>query len=212
MDVFKAGLVSGARFSARYELPMVRKTEFKPTEAIQFGKACRPRDYKQWVHFYAHDYKFERVWKDPARYLDMLKRFEGVITPDFSVYRSMPLSMQIWNVYRNRALAYWMQSNGIDIVHNLRWGDERSYDFAFEGLEQGGSVAVSTYGCVRDKLDKYYFKKGLARMVKVVRPDTIVCFSYTPEDIFGEYRAAGIEIVTIDNYYEMAKKKKVVDE
>jgi len=40
-------------------------------------------------------------------------------------------------MYRNRAVGYWLQSNGIDIVPNVRWSDERSYSFAFEGLEQG---------------------------------------------------------------------------
>lgn len=58
--------------------------------------------------------------------------------PDFSLYREMPLAMQIWNTYWNRTIAYWLQSNGVDIVPNVRWGDERTYRLAFEGLQMGG--------------------------------------------------------------------------
>jgi len=68
--------------------------------------------------------------------------------------------MQIWNTYRNRALAYWLQNNGIKIIPNVRWGNERTFDFAFEGLPTGGTYAVGTNGCIQNKEDRYHFKKG----------------------------------------------------
>lgn len=49
--------------------------------------------------------------------------------PDYSLYRDMPLSMQIWNVFRSRALGY-MQSNRVKVVPNVRFSDERTYDIA----------------------------------------------------------------------------------
>jgi len=103
--------------------------------------------------------------------------------------------MQIWNTYRNRALAYWLQSNGVNIVPNVRWGDERTYDFAFEGLEQGGTIAISTNGCIRNKVDRYYFKKGLEKMITVLKPDTIINYSCTPNDIFLPHKKMGMEII-----------------
>ena len=206
LDVFKSRLVQGAYFSEVYEFPRIQRTKFAPKRAIPFDKAVRATDYEQWVHFYIHDYCFERIWNNPQQYLPMLKRFEGVITPDFSLYRELPLAMQIWNTYRNRAIAYWLQSNGVNIVPNVRWGDERTYAFAFEGIAQGGTVAVSTNGCIQKKLDRYYFQKGLARMVEVLRPDTIVNYSYAPDNIFGEYRAQGIKVVAIENYALTVRK------
>ena len=130
----------------------------------------------------------------------MLKSFDGVITPDFSLYRELPMSMQIWNTYRNRALGHWFQSNGIDIIANIRWGDERTYNFAFEGIEKGGTVAVSTNGCIKDKLNRFYFKKGLAKMIETVEPSTIINYSYAPDDIFKKYVDKGIELIKIENY------------
>ena len=206
-DVFKSGFVQDAHFSSVYEFPLLRRTEYKPNKAIPFDKATRSTKFDHWVHFYIHDKQFECVWNNPKQYLSLLGRYNGVITPDFSLYRELPLAMQIWNTYRNRAISYWLQNNGIDIIPNLRWGDERTYSFAFEGIEQGGTVAMSTNGCIQKKLDRYYFTKGLARMVEVVKPNTIVNYSYTPDDIFAPHKNQGIEIIQIENYAEIVRRK-----
>jgi len=110
------------------------------------------------------------------------------------------------NTYRSRAIAYWLQSNGVNIIPNIRWGDERTYAFAFEGIEQGGTVAISTNGCIQKRLDRHYFIKGLVKMVETLKPDTIINYSYTPNDIFAPYRNQGIEIIPIENYTLTAKK------
>lgn len=206
LDVFKSDLVKGAQFSSIYEFPLLKGTDFKPTEAIPFHIAAKAKDYNQWLHFYIHDYQFERVWKDPNRYFPLFKKFQGVITPDYSLYREMPLVMQMWNTYRNRAIAYWLQSNGINIVPNVSWGDERTYSFAFEGLMTGGSVAVSTNGCIQSKMERYYFANGLAKMVMALKPQTIINYSQTPDDIFGEYIKQGICVIQIKNQALAARK------
>lgn len=206
LDVFKSDLVCGAHFSPKYEFPLIKRTDFEPTEGIPFHVATKAKNYDQWIHFYIHDYLFDRVWKDPNRYLSLFKKFQGVITPDYSLYREIPLAMQIWNTYRNRTIAYWLQSNGVDIVPNIRWGDERTYEFAFESLSSGGSFAISTNGCIQDKTDRYYFKKGLARMIEILKPDTIINYSQTPDDIFTQCKEQGIKIVQIQNYALTVRK------
>ena len=206
-DVFKSGLVAGARFSREYELPCLTPVDGKPAQAIPFEKAYASNDHSQWVHFYTQDRHFECVWNNPERYLPMLRRFSGVITPDFSLYREMPLAMQLWNTYRNRAIAFWLQREGVSIIPNVRWGDERTYAFAFEGLAQGGTVAVSTNGILRRKLDRTYFAAGLARMVETVKPETIVNYSQTPKDIFGPYKERGIEVIALPHYALYVRKE-----
>ena len=149
MNVFKTDLLKDAYFSISHEFPMLKKSTYKAKTALPFDRAIKSTIFEQWVHFYIHDTQFERIWNNPKQYLNILKKFDGVITPDFSLYRGLPLAMQIWNTYRNRAIAYWLQSNGVRIIPNIRWGDERTYAFAFEGIEQGGTVAVSTNGCIQ---------------------------------------------------------------
>lgn len=208
-NVFKSDIVNGARFSEKYELPIIKRVDFKPKKAIPFCEISSKKIIPEetWVHFYMHDYKFERVWNNPSRYLPILKKFEGVVTTDFSIYRNMPISMQIWNTYRNRALSYWLQSNGVDIIPNVRWGDERTYEFAFEGLEKGGTFAVSTNGCIQNKLDRYYFEKGFRKMVEILEPSTIVVYSSMSDDIFLFCKEQGIELINLENWHISFKKE-----
>ena len=180
---------------------------FTPANALPFEKAYSKATDKNWLHFYTHDHIFECVWNNPNRYLPVFKRIAGVITPDFSIYREMPLAMQIWNTYRNRALAFWLQREGVPIIPNVRWGDERTYAFAFEGLPKGGTVAVSTNGLLRNRLDREYFKQGLAVMIETLQPRTIVNYSRMPDDIFGPYRNNGPELIEIPYYAFSARKE-----
>jgi hypothetical protein len=206
LDVFNAGIVTGAKFSRVYEFPAVKKTDYKPSKAIPFNAAKRSEKYDRWLHFYLYDYFFESLWDMPERYLPLFKRFRGAITPDFSLYRNMPLAMQVWNTYRNRAIGYWLQKNGIPIVTNVRWGDERTYDFAFEGLAKGGTYAVCTNGCVQSKTDRHYFVKGLEKMVEALQPDAIVNYPYYSKGIFEKYEKQGIEIITLEHWSKALKE------
>ena len=206
-DVFKSELVKTAQFSPIFELPQLEPVHFTPANALPFEKAYSKATDKNWLHFYTHDHIFECVWNNPNRYLPVFKRIAGVITPDFSIYREMPLAMQIWNTYRNRALAFWLQRERVPIIPNGRWGDERTYAFAFEGLPKGGTVAISTNGLLRNKLDREYFKQGLALMIETLQPQTIVNYSRMPDDIFGPYRNNGPELIEIPYYAFSARKE-----
>ena len=175
-DVFKAWLVEDAQFDGEYEFPIIGDSGKIPERVIPFDKAVGNKDYDQWVHFYIHDREFERIWNHPNKYLEILKRYEGVITPDFSLYRDMPLSMQIWNTYRNRAVGYWLKKNGVPIIPNFSWGDERTYEFCFDGIEKHSIVAVGTHGTAKRKLDRYYLEQALDKLLERIEPRHIVIY------------------------------------
>lgn len=197
-DVFNAFLVRLAIYSGIFEFPVIRPTHWIPNRLIAFSKAISCNDHDQWVHFYEYDYLFERVWRNPRRYLPILKRYNGVILPDFSIYRDMPLVMQLWNIYRSRALGSWLQENGIKVIVNVRWGDWRTYRPCCDGLASGCSIAIGTNGAIENKDDRYWFTKGLESVVRRLRPGHIIVYGSTPADIFDKYRAAGVEIIQFD--------------
>jgi len=167
-DVFNAFLVKDAEYDGYIELPVIRTSGQIPEKVVTFSKAMSKNwtDFDCWVIFYEHDKKFERLWNNPKKYLGRLKKFKGVISPDFSLYRNMPLVMQEWNTFRGRALAFWLQSNGVEIIPNVRFGDERTYSFCFDGIEENKTISIGTHGCIKLREDKLFFKVGLARMVK----------------------------------------------
>lgn len=206
-NALKSNLVKNAKFVGKYDFPMLKKTTKIPNKAIPFDRLNASTDCKQWVHFYIDDYKFERIWNNLDKYIQTFKKFYGIIGTDFSTYMDMPLAQQIWNLYRNRVISHFLQENGIDVIPNVQWGTEETYEYCFDGIPSGGTVAISTNGCIKDKLNRYYFQKGLEKMVEVLQPTTIVNYSYMPDDIFGKYKDCGINFVHLENYNNIAKSR-----
>ena len=205
-DVFNSFLVAQARYRGVFELPMICSSDEVPNKLISFSRSINSRDCDQWVHFYEFDYRFERLWRDPKRYLNGLKRFRGVILPDFSVYRDMPFVMQLWNIYRSRAIGCWLQVNGIKVIANIRWGDERTYSVCCEGISRGHVIAVGSNGAIADICDRSFFIKGLAAAVGELEPKAVVVYGPAPRDIFGKYLEMGIEVVHFDSEMTCVRK------
>lgn len=208
-DVFNSFLVRDAEYSGYIELPKIKTSEKLPSELIAFSKAMSKSctDFEKWVMFYEHDVNFERLWHNPRQYLNKLKKFKGIISPDFSLYRNMPLCMQMWNTYRGRALAVWLQNNGAEIIPNVRFNDERTYEFCFDRVEKFKTVAVGTHGCIKGKTDKEYFKLGLAELIKRLSPKTIIVYGAAPDDIFKKYKDIGINIIPFESEFSKSRKQ-----
>lgn len=209
-DVFRAFLVNHAEYEGEEEFPLFDSSKLLPKRVIPFSKALSTKDYNQWVVFFEHDYLFERIWNHPRRYLGILKRFEGVISPDFSLYRDMPLCMQKWSTYKGRALAHWWSENGIEVIPNVRFSDERSYDFCFDGIEHNSVVAIGTHGCIKCREDREFFIRGLAEMVHRLTPHTIIVYGAAPDSMFKQYKEQGIYIVSFESSFSQAHTHKVV--
>jgi hypothetical protein len=207
-DVFNAFLVALATYAGFFEIPVIWPCHEVPNRLVPFSKAIGCKDHDQWVHFYEFDYLFERLWRDPRRYLPILKHYNGVILPDFSLYRDMPLVMQLWNVYRSRAIGCWLQRNGVKVIVNVRWGDRRTHRVCCDGVPRGCTIAVGTVGALGNAEDRAYFERGLAYVVRRLVPRAIVVYGTAPDAIFGRCRDAGIEVVRFDSQTTVAHSRR----
>jgi hypothetical protein len=125
------------------------------------------------VHFFEDDEKFDEVWNNPSRYIDKLKQYRQVLSPDFSQYIDMSNAVQIFNVYRNRWCAAYWQQKGLVVIPTISWSDVNSFDYSFDSIEKGSVVAVSTIGC-RKQEDA--FMDGYREMVKIIEPENVICY------------------------------------
>lgn len=98
------------------------------------------------VHFFLHDYQFERVWKYPDRYVDVLKKFAFVLSPDFSVYYDTPKAIQIFNAYRNRWCGKYWQEHGITVIPTFSLGNIDLFKIFCDGIPKNSTIAISTMG------------------------------------------------------------------
>jgi len=208
-DVFHAFMVRNATYEGALEMPRIAPEAAIPKKLISFSKAVSGTDFDAWVHFYEDDVTFERIWNYPFKYLPILKRYKGVISPDFSLYRDMPLVMQNWNIYRSHAVAVWLQSEDVPVIANVRWGDERTYSVCCLGVPHGASIAVGSHGCIKLLRERKHFINGLEYVVKKLMPKTIIVYGTAPDSVFGKYKAAGIEVLQFDSDYMIAHRKAV---
>ncbi len=206
-DVFNSFLVNSAEYSGLFEFPVVLPVQNRPNRLIPFSRAISLGDYDYWIHFYEDDYLFERLWKNPRKYLSILKRFNGVILPDFSLYRDMPLVMQLWNIYRSRALGTWLQQNQINVIPNVRFGDKRTFRYCCDGLSSGGVIAVGSYGTIKNRQDRDIFIAGLDVVIQRLSPTAIVVYGSAPSSIFKKYCDAGIEVLQFDSEFCTSRKE-----
>ena len=194
-DVFHAYLVENADYDGFLEIPVIKPSEKLPYSLIRFSEITRTKNFNQWVHFYEDDYKIERIWNNPRKYVSRLQKFKGIITPDFSLYRDMPLVMQQWNTYRGKALGHWWQSLGMNVIPNVRWSDERSYVFCCNGLSERSIICVGSYVCLRDRRDRILFRQGLEFVIDYLHPVCIIVYGGIPDDVFSCCARAGIRVI-----------------
>lgn len=180
--------------TGKYDFPKIVKYSNEiPKELIPFNYAKSHADKHVGVHFFIDDYQFERIWRFPDRYISLLMEYECVFTPDFSLYVDMPLSLKIYNVYRNRVLGHYWQQQGINVVPTLQWANYRTFDFCFDGIEQGGTVAVSTLGAAKNPISKGYWIAGMQKAIDIIHPDTILLYGTPIEFDFGNIRVVNYE-------------------
>ena len=191
-DGFYPYLVDGAAIVGAPGIPMLMDLHNAqvPRQLIPFEKIRQVSSKRGYVHFYMHDRYFERVLTSTTDYLDLLKQFDGVITPDCSLLVGQSACLQQTNTYFNRAVGYYLQKHGIPVIANIRWSDEASFDYCFLGVPQKAIVAVSTHGCIRSKEQKMHFKAGLGEMIHRLNPTDVVVHGYMPDEVFGDYESA----------------------
>ena len=128
---------------------------------------------KKGVHFFVDDYRFSGIYDNPGRSLERYSQYAFLLTPDFSTYADMDLWRQLESVAKNRWVGAYWQSKGRIVIPTISWSDARSYEFCFDGIEQGGAVAISMIGC---KHTKTAFLRGYSAMLERIKPSKIICF------------------------------------
>lgn len=195
-------------YVGQYDIPKMKPTKTRSNSFLRFCD-CNQEDKlsKYIAHFYYDDFKFIKAWRDPDCYVDRLKQFKAVISPDFSLYTDMPKCLQIMSAYRRQWVGAYWQSLGIDVIPDVVWGREDTFDWCFDGVPKGGTVAVSSVGVKADKewngINDSMFLKGWDEMMKRIQPKTVLFYGDMIKGIEGN-------IIHIPSFY--AQKRELLNE
>ena len=197
-DIFGFWKLKNAEFAGKYEFPIIHGSCSVPKGLTLFtdiNKETSPNEKA--MCFYQYDENFEAVFESEKKLLpklEIFRKYQSVILPDYSVYRDMPLCQQVFQIYRGRAAGNYLMQNGIPVIPNVRWGDERTYEFAFDGIEKNSLVAVGVQGAYKNKDNAFYFEKGFVKMLDVLAPFAVLCYGKISEDLVSQCRERKTEL------------------
>ena len=183
----------------KWGIPVVKKQELSTDDIILV--ACsdtRANDSdankKKGVHFFVDDYRFSGIYDNPDRSLKRYSQYAFLLTPDYSTYADMDLWRQIESVAKNRWVGAYWQNKGRTVIPTVSWSDARSFEFCFDGIEQGSTVAVGMIGC---KSSRIGFMRGYNEMLDRLQPEKIIVFGTPFPEMSGN-------IVSVD--YRSSRK------
>lgn len=189
----------------QYGIPQIEpmSADSLPRQWLGFNYAKTARDATdKGLHFFVDDYQFLRVWDKPDIYLDMLRRFGTVCTPDFSTYVDFPKALQIYNHYRKHWLGAYWQENGINVIPSISWSDADSYEWCFDGEPQGGVVAISSVGTQSTARSCSMFLSGYYEMLKRIKPAAVLFYGEVPAECEG-----AAHIIPVQSFQKTMRKR-----
>ena len=196
-DGFNPELVLGARFEGILKFPCIEphRDIIVPESLVPFSKIEKCGNKKAFVAEYEHDCRFGLLVENPKNFIDSIKACDGFIATDNSVYLDDPPAVQIANIYRSRAMGYFMQSHGVYTIGNFRGGSEELYtDKIFrtppvvDGLPHNSIIAVSPYGCVKNCEERKHFEASLYVMLDYLHPRVVLVYSHGADKILKTLR------------------------
>lgn len=196
-------MFDASRCAGFYEMPIIRKSTFVPSDLIGFNYALNSKNKRAGIHCFVDDYQFERLWNNPDGYIEAIAGYECFLSPDFSLYLDMPMAMKIWNIYRSRLIGQYYQDHGLEVIPTVSWAEPETFAFCFDGIEVGATVAVSTIGVKRNEYAQKLWQQGMDEMIKTIKPSNILLYGG-----MVEYDYKGIPIFEYKNHVTETMQKK----
>lgn len=193
-DVMKEFLILGSELDGKYQIPIIPacNLNYEPKDSIDFEESFNKKIKNHRilnVNFYIDDYKFLRIWNSPDKYIEHLKCFHSVCSPDFSISTGstgMPFPINIYNKYRNHAMAYYLHMNGIKVIPSVNIADEDNYYWCFDGYSKNSVVSVCTNGRIKSKSSRIEFCEGFKYMCEKLEPTKVIIVGRIPDELNTE--------------------------
>ncbi len=174
----------------KYGIPLIKKQKIDIDKIDLWGysktKLEDNENAQKTVHFFTYDWLFENVYTKPENAMEKLEQYYVLLSPDFSLYLDMPIALQIASTFKNRWCGAYWQKMGKLVIPTIEWGKESSFDFCFDGIEQGSVVAISTY-CREEYGDE--FMLGYNKMLEKIQPSAIICYGEPFKKMSGNIKA-----------------------
>ena len=200
-DILKSRILnlhlhSGFPTEGKEDMPLVGAYNGPlPESFISFADRNK-KLFSSGVHCFLYDYKIEPTWSIPALSVSCLKQYACVIAPDYSLFVDLPRAINVWNVYRNRWVTSYWQSQQIKVIPSASWGNADSFEYCFDGLPENSTIAIGHVAIGKDKDRKRLYRMGVESLVESKHPSRLVVYG-SPLDFSPD-----VEVVHYDGFIQ----------
>lgn len=192
-DSFQAFLVEGANFTKVEEYAIIPKemvAKEPPKRIMPFNIAlnCRGDLSDVFVCTYARDPTFERVRRNPKRYINFFKKCAGIIGFDFSVHSDMPIQKQKAQMGDNQSLTFFFGKNNIPVIPNARCGSDELLDEFLSSFPKHTLIAIGTHGFIQKKKQKAEWFDFLEKVTQILEPSGIIVYGNLSGKVFDSLK------------------------
>jgi hypothetical protein len=196
-DVFNAYIFKNTKLVSKEEYPLL---EYKyisrelPKNIIPFDKIKYCKIPKEtYVCFYCQDKNFLKVIKNPKNFLGVLRKFDGIIGLDFSIYTDMPKIQQKYNIMVNLSITEYFAEQGIKIIPNIRFGTESTFEDYKEAIPRNTFLAIGTYGSIKTKKQKNIWLDVIIKIIEEFEPRGIIVYGSLPIEVKNIITMYGVQ-------------------
>ena len=155
-----------------FEIPslLIEKQARKLLLPLTAYGSIRRQSKAQTVHFYVDDYRFDSIWKNPAKLLN--GDIVSAVEPNTSVFDTTPIAYGLHQIYRKRWISRYWQECGLLIYADLNVSS-KFYEYNRMGIPKGYN-AFATRG-YSDRLPYLEVEVDIAREISGMQiPNMIV--------------------------------------
>ena len=107
--------------------------------------------------------------------------FAAAISPNLSLWRGMPHALLLYRTYLVRYVSRLWQEMGIDVIPDINWADEQSYEYCFDGIPKNAPIAsiqcrTTNAGTSLFAESKKFFLKGLRTALERLAPEKLLIY------------------------------------
>ena len=162
----------------KYQFPYIRRQAFDFSRVRLIALSATklndtPENCCKIAHGFLDDFRINVYYNDPDKHRDKLSQYRALISPDYSDWQEMNQWREIESISHSRWVGkHWQESWGMPVIPSITWSSPSSFEFCFDGVEQGCWVAISTVG---NKKSSKAFLLGYDAMLEHIKPDGVIC-------------------------------------
>ena len=194
IDSFSAFLVENANFTDQEEYPILEERMISrsiPKRILPFGKAINSHEdlSDTFICFYTPDGEFERVRRNPRKYISFFQRTAGIIGFDYSIHTDMPTIKQKSQINDNLSLTYFFGNHNIPIIPNIRCGVDKLLPEFLSAIPKNTIIAMGTHGFIKENREKYEWYCFLEEVIERLHPTHIIVYGPLNGEMFNDFKS-----------------------